>query len=165
MARILNLTGPEGRNRWLTRAVSRSREHLEAFQLLTMPKLDPQTSECYIPPVQGANKRDAERIPILGELHGEVMVFQPMLVRDVSSGGVTVETRFPLQIDSLHDVRLTLGPRSVVVKGRVVHSRISDVDQDAVAYRTGLEFVEPSQAVLGAIVEFLDAVKATRSGV
>ena len=43
--------------------------------------------------MQGANKRDAERIPILGELHGEVMVFQPMLVRDVSSGGVTVETR------------------------------------------------------------------------
>ncbi len=115
--------------------------------------------------MQGANKRDAERIPILGELHGEVMVFQPMLVRDVSSGGVTVETRFPLQIDSLHDVRLTLGPRSIVVKGRVVHSRISDLDQDAVAYRTGLEFVEPSRAVLGAIVEFLDAVKANRSGV
>jgi len=115
--------------------------------------------------VQGANKRDAERIRILGELHGEVMVFQPMLVRDISSGGVTVETRFPLQIDSLHDLRLTLGPRSVVVKGRVAHSSISDLDHDAVAYRTGLEFVEPSEAVLGAIVEFLDAVKATRSGV
>jgi hypothetical protein len=115
--------------------------------------------------VQSRDKRDAERVPILGELHGEVMVFQPMLVRDVSSTGVTVETRFPLQIDSLHDVRLTLGPRSVVVKGRVVHARISDVDQDEVAYRTGLEFVEPSKAVVEVIVEFLDAVKATRSGV
>jgi len=93
------------------------------------------------------------------------MVFQAMLVRDVSKGGVTVETRFPLQIDSLHDIRLTLGHRSVVVKGRVVHSRISDVDQDAVAYRTGLEFIEPSAAVLGVIVEFLEEVKAHRSGV
>ena len=115
--------------------------------------------------MQGANKRDAERVPILGELQGEVMVFQPMLVRDVSSDGVTIETHFPLQIDSLHDVRLTLGQKSVVVKGRVVHSRISDVDQDAVAYRTGLEFVEPSAPVVGAIVEFLEMVKANRSGV
>ena len=115
--------------------------------------------------VQGANKREAERVPILGELHGEVMVFQPMLVRDVSSSGVTVETRFPIQIDSLHDLRLTLGDRSVVLKGRVVHSRISDVDQDAVLYRTGLEFVEPSKPVVAAIIDFLATVKTNRSGV
>jgi hypothetical protein len=115
--------------------------------------------------VQGANQREAERVPILGELHGEVMVFQPMLIRDVSKGGVTVETRFPLQIDSLHDLRLTLGDRSVVVKGRVVHSRISDVDQDAVLYRTGLEFVEPSKPVVAAITDFLETVKTNRSGV
>lgn len=113
----------------------------------------------------GGDKREAERVSILGELHGEVMVFQPMLVRDVSRGGVTVETRFPLQIDSLHDVRLTLGDRSVVLKGRVVHARISDVDQDTVLYRNGLEFVEPSQAVAAVIAEFLDTVKTNRSGV
>ena len=111
------------------------------------------------------DKRQAERVPMLGELHGEVMVFQPMLVRDISRGGVTVETRFPLQIDSLHDIRLTLAGRSVVVKGRVAHSHISDVDQDIVMYRTGLEFVEPSAAVLGAIVDFIQTVKTNRSGV
>jgi hypothetical protein len=102
---------------------------------------------------------------MLGELHGEVMVFQPMLVRDISDAGVTVETRFPLQIDSLHDIRLMLTDTSVIVKGRVVHSHISDVDQDIVMYQTGLEFVEPSPAVHGAIVDFLQTVKATRSGV
>lgn len=111
------------------------------------------------------DKRQAERVPMLGELHGEVMVFQPMLVRDIGRGGVTVETRFPLQIDSLHDIRLTLADRSVVVKGRVAHSHISDVDQDIVMYRTGLEFVEPSAAVLGAIVDFIQTVQANRSGV
>lgn len=111
------------------------------------------------------DKRDAERVPILGELHGEMMVFQPMLVRDISRGGVTVETRFPLQIDSLHDLRLLLSDKSVVLKGRVVHSHISDVDQDTVVYRTGLEFIEPSGPVVAAIVEFLETVKANRSGV
>ena len=109
-------------------------------------------------------KRQAERVPMLGELQGEVMVFQPMLVRDISRGGVTVETRFPLQIDSLHEIRLTLASRSVIVKGRIVHAHISDVDQDTVVYRTGLEFVEPSPAVRDAIVEFIEAVKTSRSG-
>ena len=110
-------------------------------------------------------KRDKERVSILGELQGEVMVFQPMAIREVSIGGATIETGFPLQLDSLHDVRLTLGPTSIVVKGRVVHSRISDVDQDIVTYRTGLEFIEPSDRVTAAIARFLDTVKSNRSGV
>jgi len=110
-------------------------------------------------------KRDTERVSILGELQGEIMVFQPMLIKEVSRGGATVETRFPMHLNSLHDLRLTLGPRSIVVKGRVVHSRISDVDQDIVTYRTGMEFVEPSDRVSTAISEFLEMVKANRSGV
>lgn len=111
------------------------------------------------------DKRDTERIPILGELQGEMMVFQPMLVKEVSRGGVTVETQFPLHLNSLHELRLTLGSKSVVLKGRVVHSRISDVDQDIVTYRSGMEFVELSERVMSAIQEFLAAVKSNRSGV
>ena len=111
------------------------------------------------------DKRDAERVPILGELQGEVMVFQPMQVKDISRRGATVETRYPLHLNSLHDVRLMLGKKSVIVKGRVVHSRISDVDQDIVTYRTGLEFLEVSDRVVAAIDEFLEALTANRSGV
>jgi hypothetical protein len=112
-----------------------------------------------------AEKRVAERVPILGELLGEVMVFEPMLVKEIGAAGATIETRFPLHLDSLHDLRLTLGSRSLVVKGRVVHSRISDVDQDIVTYRTGMQFVQPSERAVAAISEFLDTVKANRSGV
>jgi len=67
-----------------------------------------------------------------------------------------VETGFPLQLDSLHDFRLTLGERSVVVKGRIAHSRISDVDQDIITYRTGIEFIELSERVAAAIAAFVD---------
>ena len=109
------------------------------------------------------DKRDTERVPILGELQAEIMVFEPMLIKEISRGGATVETRFPLHLNSLHDLRITLGPRSVVVKGRVVHSRISDVDQDIVTYRTGMEFIEPSERVATAIGAFLDGIKATRA--
>jgi len=117
-----------------------------------------------IPDPSPSDKRDAERVQMLGRLQGEVMVFQPMLIREVSLGGALVETRFPLHLNSLHDLRLTLGTRSIVVKGRVVHSQIRDVDQDVVIYWTGIEFVEPSEHVASAIVEFLDSVRTHRSG-
>jgi c-di-GMP-binding flagellar brake protein YcgR len=111
------------------------------------------------------DKRDAERVPMLGEVQGGIMVFEPMLLRDISPGGATIDTRFPLQINSLHDLRLALGDTPVVVKGRVVHSRISDVDQDIVTYRSGMEFVELSERAAAAIARFIDAVKTNRSGV
>jgi len=109
-----------------------------------------------------ADQRDAERVQILGELHGEVMVFQPMAIKEIGRGGVQVETRFPLQLDSLHELRLTLGDRSVIVKGRVAHCSISDVDQELVTYRSGIEFIEPSERVCSAIGGFIDAIKDGR---
>jgi hypothetical protein len=109
-----------------------------------------------------SEKRDTDRVSILGELRGEIMVFEPMAIKEVSRGGAQIETRFPLQIDSLHDLRLTLGDRSVVVKGRVAHCRISDVDQDVVMYRSGLEFIETSERVEDVILDFLEAIKTGR---
>jgi len=106
----------------------------------------------------GQEHGDAERLPILGQLRGEVMVFQPITIREISRGGAQVETSFPLQLDSLHDFRLVLGDRSVVLKGRVVHCSVSDYDQEALVYRSGVEFVEPAERVETAIVDFMNAV-------
>lgn len=108
------------------------------------------------------NQRDTERIAILGELNGGVMVFQPTTIKELSRGGAQMETALPLQLDSLHDFRLTLGDRSVVVKGRVVHCSISDVDQELVTYRSGIEFIELSDRVSSVISDFIDAIKTGR---
>jgi hypothetical protein len=110
----------------------------------------------------GDEKRDKERIEILGELLGEVMVFQPMAIKEISRGGAQVETGFPLQLDSLHDFRLTLGDRSIVVKGRVAHCSISDVEQELVLYRAGIEFIEPAERVSTAISDFIEAITTGR---
>jgi c-di-GMP-binding flagellar brake protein YcgR len=110
-----------------------------------------------------ADKRDSQRVELLGTLHGEVMIFQPSAVRQISHGGMQVETGFPLQLDSLHDFRLTLGDRSVVVKGRIAHSRISDVDQDIITYRSGVEFIELSERVAEAIAGFVDEIAGTKT--
>ena len=112
-----------------------------------------------------AVQRQHERTPTLGQLTGEIMVFEPLAVTELSISGLAVETRFPLQLNSLHEMRLTLGTRSVVVKGRVVHSHVSDMDQELVAYHSGLEFVDLSAHVHTAIAEFLAAVHAHRAGV
>jgi hypothetical protein len=109
--------------------------------------------------------RAAERIPILGELHGEAMVYQPMAIKEISRGGAQIETSYVLQLNSLHEFRLTLGDRSVVLKARVVHSRISDVDSEGVSYRVGLEFVEMTERVAAVIEGFIDAIKAGRAGI
>jgi len=108
------------------------------------------------------DKRDGERINILGELHGEVMVYQPTAIKEISRRGAQIETQFPLQLDSLHEFRFTLRDRSVVMKGRVAHCSISDVDQDIVIYRSGVEFVDPPDRVASVITDFIDAVVSGR---
>ena len=107
-------------------------------------------------------RRDGERIPLLGNLPGEMMVYQRITIEEIGVAGAVIATTFPLHLDSLHDVRLTLGNCSLVVKGRVVHSSITDVEQETVVYRTGLEFVEPSAHVTAAIADYLTELKANR---
>ena len=107
-------------------------------------------------------KRDRQRVEILGELRGEVMVFQPMAIKEISRGGAQTETGFPLQLDSLHDFRLTLGDRSIVVKGRVAHCSITDVEEGLVLYRSGIEFIEPAERISTAIADFIEAITTGR---
>jgi hypothetical protein len=109
-----------------------------------------------------ADPKRAERFEILGGLPGDVMVSQRVAIKEISRGGAQVETGFPLQVDSLHDFRLTLGERSVVLKGRVAHCRISDVDQELVVYRSGIDFVEVSDRVSDVIGDFMAAIKDGR---
>jgi hypothetical protein len=110
----------------------------------------------------GPGQRRTERMALLSELRGEVMVYQPMVLTEVSRFGAQVETAFPLQIDSLHDFRFALGGRSSVVKGRVVHEHVSQVEGQVTTYQAGIEFIQPSERVVEAIGEFMDAVLAAR---
>ena len=87
------------------------------------------------------------------------MVFQPMTILDISIGGAQIETAFALQLDSLHDFRLSLGERSIVVKGRVAHCHIGELTDVAAYYRTGVEFVELSEHARAAIGDFVRATK------
>ena len=69
----------------------------------------------------------------------------------------------PLQLNSLHDFRLALGDRSVVVKARVVHSHISTVASVVVSYHTGIEFVDVSEPIANVLATFIDTLKRQRT--
>ena len=109
------------------------------------------------------NKRDNERVPVPSPIHGEVKVFQPMTILDVSHGGAQIETPFALQLDSLHDFKITLGNRSIVVKGRIAHCHIGELREGTVLYRTGVEFIENSGHAQAALEDFIEALKIARS--
>lgn len=104
-------------------------------------------------------RRDDERYPVLGALDGDVMVYLPMAITEIARGGVQVETPFAFQIDSVHELRIALGDRPVIVKGRVTHCSIIDIEQEFVKYRTGLEFVDLPPRLADAIGTFVDAMK------
>ena len=109
--------------------------------------------------IEDPDKRDRERVPMARQLEGAVMVFQPMTIADISHTGAQIETPFPLQLDSLHDFRLSLGEQSVVVKGRIAHCSIGELTESSALYRTGVEFVEVSDHVQSAIEHFVAALK------
>jgi len=108
-------------------------------------------------------RREEARVPVLGALDGEVMVFLPMAITEIALGGVQVETPFAFQIDSIHDLRLVLGNQPIVVKGRVTHCSIIDVTEEFVRYRTGLEFVDLPARLTEVIAAFVYAMKDGRS--
>ena len=114
-------------------------------------------------PADDENKRDTERLDDSGRAarrgHG--------LPADGDQGNRSRRRHrsrhsFPLQLNSLHELRLTLGDHSIIVKGRIVHCGISDVDQELVTYRTGIEFVEPPERVRDVITDFIDSIKSRR---
>ena len=55
-------------------------------------------------------------------------MYQPLTITEISHSGAQVETSFPLALGSLHDLRLTLDPTSIVVQWRVPHARVTGVD-------------------------------------
>jgi hypothetical protein len=112
--------------------------------------------------IEETDKRETERIAPRGQLEGAVMVFQPMTIVEISHNGAQIEVPFPLQLDSLHEFRLSLGERSVIVKGRIVHCYVGELSTDGTVYRSGIEFVEPSEPVRQAIADFVDTQRAAR---
>jgi hypothetical protein len=112
--------------------------------------------------MSSGDKRDRERVPVPSPLYGEVTVYQPMTILDISKGGLQIETPFALQLDSLHDFKISLGELSIVVKGRIAHSHVGELAEGTVLYRMGVEFIENTDHAQSAIEAFVDALRLSQ---
>ena len=106
--------------------------------------------------------RSSERVVIPPQVTGEVTLYQPMSILDLSTAGTQIETSVPLLNDSIHDFRLTLESRSVIVKGRVAYCQVGALRNGVVIYRCGVEFVDPSVQAADDLRQFVAAYTVTR---
>ena len=107
------------------------------------------------------DRRRSARVDLLAELQGHVVTLdETIVVRQLSDGGLTIETTAPLSPHVMHDFRLSVDGRSAIVHARVRHSRVQ-VTGDTVAYLAGLEFVEPSAEARALVAAILDRAGPT----
>lgn len=99
------------------------------------------------------------RLPLPNGLSGEVTVYRPLSVSDLSPVGARVETGEPLRVNSVRAFRLNLGDQTIVLKGRVAHASVRTLDDREVVYTSGIEFLDVPPAARAAIQRFLDRVE------
>lgn len=104
------------------------------------------------------DQRQRPRIPLPNGLSGEVTVYRPLSVSDLSPLGARVETPEPLRVNSVRAFRLNLGEQTVVLKGRVCHATVRALDEGRIVYTSGIEFLDVPPMARLAIERFLERV-------
>ena len=102
--------------------------------------------------------RQRPRFALPSSLSGEVTVYRPLSVSDLSPLGARVETAEVLRVDSVRAFRLNLGEQTVVLKGRIAHASVRTLDDDVVVYTSGVEFLDVPPLARAAIERFLARV-------
>ena len=92
---------------------------------------------------QSTDRRRSPRVELMGRVHGKLIPANlPVQVREISLGGLSMETREGFEAGSVLNFTLTLGDgAAVLVAGRIVYSRLLD-GSDPAMYVSGLEFVD-----------------------
>jgi hypothetical protein len=100
-------------------------------------------------------RRRYPRIEILNRIHGHVTAFDVFVtVRDMSLGGMSLETSFAFPEGASHEFRLTLGDAAVVINGRILRCREHIRSDGGRVYISGIEFTgEAPSAAVAAMIE------------
>ncbi|MFI5178407.1 MAG: PilZ domain-containing protein [Vicinamibacterales bacterium] len=108
------------------------------------------------------DRRRSPRIEILGRVRGHIVSLDtPVVVREMSLGGMAMETSFPFDVGSLHEFRLELGDGSkVMLQGQVRHSGNIAPAGAPPLYVTGIQFVdqEPPEGAT-TVKDLIDRIK------
>lgn len=91
------------------------------------------------------------------------MAFQSIQITQISHTGLRIETSFPLHLDALHEFRLSLAGFTLIVKGRVVHCRVSEIEDQGLTYLAGVELTDLSEHARLVIETYLNEHRSTRA--
>jgi PilZ domain-containing protein len=111
---------------------------------------------------RGAERRQAPRIEILGQLDGYLMtVDTPVRVLDVSSGGFGVETAHSLNPGDIHECRFELRAGvAVILLARVQHCRSKKGPRASQRYLAGFQFLEATPEAEAGRAQLMERVSA-----
>src|SRR5262249_50972563 len=105
----------------------------------------------------GAERRRDPRLDVLGELHGYIETLGiPLIVRDLSLGGCSIETHQPLESGSTQYIRIDVYDSiSVTLQARVAHSsRAAGADRPT-RYISGMQFLDADRNQVGELLGFM----------
>jgi hypothetical protein len=89
-------------------------------------------------------RRRSPRVEILDRIHGHVTSLDvPVIVREMSLGGMSLQTTFAFPDGAVHEFRLMLGDGSpVVLRGRVVRCREEAAPDGSTMFVSGVQFLD-----------------------
>jgi hypothetical protein len=107
------------------------------------------------------DRRRSPRIEILDRIHGHIAAFNvKVVVREMSLGGMSIETPFAFPIGAEHEFRLELGDEStVLLRGRVVRCIEVPGEDGAVAHRAAIQFLDDEPDTDDGVSGLLDRIK------
>jgi hypothetical protein len=93
-------------------------------------------------------------------MQGRVSLPVPVTVREISLGGMSMDSSHVFEVGSIHEFGLTLGDESsVVLQGRIVYSRLNVGQDGSVRYVTGVQFVDEEPPGPPTIGDLIDKIK------
>jgi hypothetical protein len=106
------------------------------------------------------DRRRSPRVDLVGQLQGELVSMDvPVAVREISLGGMSIETTTPFDKETRLAFMLTLGDGAAVfVVGRVAYCR--QVDRDGTpAFVSGIQFFDDEESGQGHVGNLVRKVR------
>jgi PilZ domain len=107
------------------------------------------------------DRRRSTRVEILGRVHGHSVSHDAAVtVRELSLGGMAIETAFSFPVGAVHQFKLTLGDGAhVLLSGQARHSRPVTSPNASARFVTGFEFVDDAADGSPTVGDLMDKIR------
>jgi hypothetical protein len=96
-------------------------------------------------------RRRHMRFDVLGQVEAHsVWRLKPILLREISEGGFSLESTTPFEVNSVYKFRLGVEghKKSIIVQARAAHCTLVSISADLPIYVAGFEIGETSETVM-----------------